>query len=675
MNWLRKIVSGKRRRLKKDNYDLDITYITRRIIAMSFPAVGFEKMYRNAMSDVVTYLDQNHGGHYRVYNMSGRTYDYSKFHGEVESYPWEDHHPPNIDILFKSCHSMYEYLLKNNENVIVVHCNAGKGRTGTSISCFLIYSGLSATAEDAMTYYGRKRFSTGKGVTQPSQKRYIKYFEQIYKAKVKSPEKKLMKSLSFKGVPFLNGDNAKIYFEIVDTKTMDVVYSSKQANMVKYSFFGQHLDMLQCYELLPADDIDLILSGDLIFKIRNGYGFGNSVLCRFSINSSFLGSQIDLTKQELDPNHFKKDTRFPEYFNICLRTEKGCPDCDSSKELNELCQECIKDLEEELSGWSYIQGTLHDLFEDPKKIPSYKKALKIHFLGAKPDYEETLELAAEEISKVKLITGSVRKGTNHQDMNIEMGDKKQISVSKKYFNRYSSDEPSKSQSNESSPHRMKRAGTLFEDLLNENNEYMPDFNQEIHRKHTYFVKPEKLLSENQEAQIEEGKYEFDIPDGESNSNSGNSLDEEDIDHDTPYWKRREIAEGSLYQDILQSNIEKAVVQREPSKQSSKANYGEEDKEESLAAHFAYVDNKDNINNDITHVKRGGTVYKKKVTNPAHLSQKFPQAKPQPDFSSSSDEDDEEEGTSFDIINRSSVYSNKDKKPAKYKDDKDPFAGF
>ncbi len=52
MDWLRKIVSGKRNRFRDDHYNLDVTYITPRIIAMSFPASGLEIMYRNNMSDV-----------------------------------------------------------------------------------------------------------------------------------------------------------------------------------------------------------------------------------------------------------------------------------------------------------------------------------------------------------------------------------------------------------------------------------------------------------------------------------------------------------------------------------------------------------------------------------------------------------------------------------------------
>ena len=58
MSWLKKKVSGKRRRLKTDKYDLDISYITDTVIAMSFPAHEWkEKFYRNNVDDVVGYLD------------------------------------------------------------------------------------------------------------------------------------------------------------------------------------------------------------------------------------------------------------------------------------------------------------------------------------------------------------------------------------------------------------------------------------------------------------------------------------------------------------------------------------------------------------------------------------------------------------------------------------------
>ena len=52
MDWLRKIVSGKRNRFKDESYNLDITYVTKRVLGMSFPASGVETMYRNNINDV-----------------------------------------------------------------------------------------------------------------------------------------------------------------------------------------------------------------------------------------------------------------------------------------------------------------------------------------------------------------------------------------------------------------------------------------------------------------------------------------------------------------------------------------------------------------------------------------------------------------------------------------------
>jgi len=47
VDWFKKIVSGPKNRFKQDGYNLDLTYITTRIIAMSFPASGIESIYRN----------------------------------------------------------------------------------------------------------------------------------------------------------------------------------------------------------------------------------------------------------------------------------------------------------------------------------------------------------------------------------------------------------------------------------------------------------------------------------------------------------------------------------------------------------------------------------------------------------------------------------------------------
>jgi len=57
MNSLRKLVSGNRRRINEGgDFNLDLTYITSRIIAMSYPSDGVESMYRNPIERVSKFL-------------------------------------------------------------------------------------------------------------------------------------------------------------------------------------------------------------------------------------------------------------------------------------------------------------------------------------------------------------------------------------------------------------------------------------------------------------------------------------------------------------------------------------------------------------------------------------------------------------------------------------------
>ncbi|KAG5615033.1 hypothetical protein H5410_014857 [Solanum commersonii] len=173
---IRNLVSKQRRRMLVGGYDLDMTYISDRILAMSFPAEHVRAVFRNPLWQVKSVLDMRHAGHYKVYNLCiEQAYDASHFHGRVERYPIDDNHVPSLDMIKDFCEDVDSWLSSDSKNIVVIHCMAGKGRTGLMVCSYLVYTGISA--EDALRVYAEKRTINNEGVSIPSQRRYVKYWE------------------------------------------------------------------------------------------------------------------------------------------------------------------------------------------------------------------------------------------------------------------------------------------------------------------------------------------------------------------------------------------------------------------------------------------------------------------------------------------------------------------
>jgi len=176
-NMIKSAVSKKKRRFKMGTYDLDLTYITDRIIAMGFPSVGSEAIYRNDIRDVTRFFENRHPNHYKIYNLcSERLYPKSSF-PRVLHFPFDDHNPPCFQDLIFIVRDLTRWLRAHPENIAGIHCKAGKGRTGLIICILMLYIGLFIDARNSLRYYASVRTQNAKGVTIPSQLRYVYMFQ------------------------------------------------------------------------------------------------------------------------------------------------------------------------------------------------------------------------------------------------------------------------------------------------------------------------------------------------------------------------------------------------------------------------------------------------------------------------------------------------------------------
>lgn len=94
-------------------------------------------------------------------------------------YPFPDHHPPPFALIPNIMASMRNWLHEKEGRVVVVHCKAGKGRSGTA-SCSYLISEEGWPIEKALQRFTERRMrpNMGKGVSIPSQLRWIEYVDR-----------------------------------------------------------------------------------------------------------------------------------------------------------------------------------------------------------------------------------------------------------------------------------------------------------------------------------------------------------------------------------------------------------------------------------------------------------------------------------------------------------------
>ncbi|KAL6703396.1 Telomerase protein component 1 [Coniothyrium glycines] len=177
---LRQLVAGPRARHAEAG--LDLCYVTDNIIATSGPSGTYpQRAYRNPLDALVRFLDSKHGDDWAIWEFraEGTGYPDSEVYGRVYHYPFPDHHPPPFALIPNIMASMRNWLHAKDGRVVVVHCKAGKGRSGTA-SCSYLISEEGWPVQKALQQFTDRRMrpNMGKGVSIPSQLRWIDYVDR-----------------------------------------------------------------------------------------------------------------------------------------------------------------------------------------------------------------------------------------------------------------------------------------------------------------------------------------------------------------------------------------------------------------------------------------------------------------------------------------------------------------
>uniref|UniRef100_A0A8D0QQL2 Tensin 3 n=1 Tax=Sus scrofa TaxID=9823 RepID=A0A8D0QQL2_PIG len=295
----------------EDGRELDLTYITERIIAVSFPAGCAEESYLHSLQEVTRMLRSKHGDNYLVLNLSEKRYDLTKLNPKTLDVGWPELHAPPLDKVCTICKAQEAWLNSDPQHVVVIHCRGGKGRIGVVVSSYMHFTNVSASADQALDRFAMKKFYDDKlsALMQPSQKRYVQFLSGLLSGTVKMNASPLfLHFVILHGTPnFDSGGACRPFLKLY--QAMQPVYTSGI-----YNVGPEHQSRIHI-AVEPAQ----LLKGDIMVKCyhKKYRSATRDVIFRLQFHTGAVqGYRLLFGKEDLD--NASKDDRFPDNGKIEL---------------------------------------------------------------------------------------------------------------------------------------------------------------------------------------------------------------------------------------------------------------------------------------------------------------------------------------------------------------------
>ena len=290
---LQTLVSSNKRRFrdKKSDFDLDLSYVCDRLIAMAIPGVQ-DAICRNDIKDVARFFSTRHYASFCVINLAesfeesyNANYDPALLYGQVQRIPCQDHAAPALKVLIEFCQKATAFLNRGTGNVIAVHCRAGKGRTGTFICALMRWCRVFESRKDCMSYFAQRRTrSSGEGdadavdeqegaeaimhgVDAPSQRTILQYVDLYMESNIDifAPPRVILSRVTIESLPFYARGGCRMSMVIFDGGGKPVYDHGKARGWLQLAADGaQEFDGHLCAHILDVGG--LCLCGDVSIR-------------------------------------------------------------------------------------------------------------------------------------------------------------------------------------------------------------------------------------------------------------------------------------------------------------------------------------------------------------------------------------------------------------------------
>ncbi|XP_048055852.1 putative tyrosine-protein phosphatase auxilin isoform X7 [Megalobrama amblycephala] len=299
--------------------ELDIAYITSRIIVMSYPAEAVEMGYRNHTEDIRSFLDSRHADHYTVFNLSQRNYRGAKFSNRVSECNWPSRQAPSLHNLFAVCKNMYNWLKQNPKNVCVITCSDGRAPSGVLVCAMFCFCHLFANPVPAMHLLSAKRPGSG---LWPSHRRYIGYVCSLVSEKPTVPHSKplVIKAVTMSPVPCFNKQRSgcRPFCDVLIGETK--IFSTAQ----EYEKMREH----RIQEGKVVFPVGVSAQGDVVISVYHMRSHAlqakvtNTQIFQIQFHTGFIApgtTVLKFMKTELDA--CDSPEKYPQLFHVLLDIE------------------------------------------------------------------------------------------------------------------------------------------------------------------------------------------------------------------------------------------------------------------------------------------------------------------------------------------------------------------